>query len=144
MAIRRNGGGTRVVRSWNPHPIARPIDRLAGESVARWMPAVDLEETGDQFVLTADLPGFTGGAVEIGLEKRVLTLRGEIAEESGGGDRRYHLRERRLRRFRRSFTLPRSVSADRATATCEDGVLQVRMPKTPESTARTIPIRGAS
>lgn len=144
MAIRRNGGGTRVVRSWNPDPIARPIDRLVGESAARWMPAVDLEETGDQLVLTADLPGFTGGSIEIGLEKRVLTLRGEIAERSGGADRRYHFRERRLRRFRRSFTLPCSVLADRVTATCEDGVLQVRMPKTPESRARTIPIRGAS
>ena len=144
MATGRNGGGTRVVPSWSLDPIARPVGRLVGGSAARWMPPVDVEETGDELVLTADLPGFTEESIEIGLEKSVLTLRGEIAERSGSGERRYHLRERRLCRFQRSVTLPDAVSADAVTATLRNGVLRVQMPKTPESKGRTIPIRGTS
>ena len=145
MAIMHFRGGNPLVRNrlspwWNLDPISRPLGRLVGESAARWMPAVNVEETGDDLVLTADLPGFNEEAIQIGLEDGVLTICGEIDERHDTGDRRYHLRERRLARFQRSFTLPRTVSADAITATFEKGVLRIHMPKAPESKGRTIRI----
>lgn len=145
MAIMHFRSRNRLVPWWNLDPIAQPFGRLVGESgpfesAARRMPAVNVEETGDELVLTADLPGFSEEAIEIGLEDGVLTIRGEIDEQQDTGDSRYHLRERRLARFRRSFTLPRTVSADAITATFQNGVLRIRMPKAPESKGRTIRI----
>ena len=147
MATMQFRSGNRLAPWWNLDPIARPFGRLTGESglfesAARWMPAVNVEETGEALVLTANLPGFSEEAIEIGLEDGVLTIRGEIDEWQDAGDRRYHLRERRLARFRRSFTLPRAVSANAITATLENGVLRIHMPKAPESKGRTIRIGG--
>lgn len=142
MAITHLRSGNRLAPWWSLTPVDRPFDRLFGEPAARWMPAVDVEETGEALVLTADLPGFTEESVEIRLENSVLTLRGEI--EAPTEKRRYHRRERRLRGFRRSFTLPRTVTADAITATFENGVLRVHIPKAPESKGRTIPVRRAS
>ncbi len=146
MAITHFRRGNRLAPGWTFDPIAGPFGRLFGESglfesAARWMPAVDVEETRDELVLTADLPGYTEDAIEIALENGVLTIRGEIEERRDNGDRRYHVHERR---FERSFTLPRTVSADAITATFENGVLHVHMPKAPESKGRTIRIRKAS
>ena len=145
MAITHFRSGNRLAPWWTFDPIAR----LAGESglfesAVRRMPAVNVEETSDELVLTADLPGFSEESIEIGLENGVLTLRGEIEERSGTEDRRHLLRERRVGRFQRSFTLPRTVSADAITATFENGVLHVHMPKAPESKGRTIQIRRPS
>lgn len=132
--------------------MTRQLDRLFGEpglseaDTARWIPAVNVEETNDELILTADLPGLTDEDIEIGLENDVLTIRGqkEEAREGNGEDRRYHVWERRFGSFQRSFTLPRTVSANEISATFERGVLHVHMPKAPESRGRTIRIRTAS
>lgn len=149
MAITHFRSGNRLAPWWTRDPLARPLGRLAGESglfasTARWTPAVDVEEMGDELVLTADIPGLTEDTIEIGFESGVLTIRGEIEEGSGGAERRYHLRERRFGRFERSFKLPRTISADAITATFRKGVLRVHMPKAPESKGRTIQIRTTS
>ena len=141
MATTHTRGGKGLVPSWSFDPTARSFDRLVGESAARWMPAVNVEETADELVLTADLPGFNEESIEIGLEKGVLTLSGQCTEEPGTGDRRYHLRERRLYRFQRSFRLPGTISANAVTATFDNGVLHVHMPKAPEAKSQMIPIR---
>ena len=124
-------------------PIARPFGRLVGDSgffdpIARRAPAVNVEETADELILTADLPGYGREAIETTFENGVLTIRGEKEERTG--ERRYHLNERRTGRFERSFTLPCTVSAEAVTATFENGVLRVRLPKAPESKGRRIEI----
>ena len=103
-----------------------------------------MEETGDELLLTADLAGLSEDAIEIALENGVLTIRGEIEERPSSEDLRYHVREPRLARFQRSFTLPRTVLADAITATFDNGVLHVRMPKASETKGRTIRIRRPS
>ena len=108
MAITYFRSGNRLAPWWIRDPLAGPLGRLAGESglfgsTARWTPAVDVEETGDDLVLTADLPGLTEDTIEIGFENGVLTIRGEMEERTGDGERRYHLRERRYGGFERSF-----------------------------------------
>lgn len=112
---------------------------------ATWLPAVNVEETRDELVLTAELPGMRREDVEIEMENNVLTIRGqkeETREESE--ERRYHVWERRHGTFQRSFSLPRTVAADEISARFENGILHVHMPKAQEAKGRKIEIRGES
>lgn len=107
-----------------------------------WAPAVDLAETADNIVVTCELPGMTAEDVEISLENNVLTIQGEKKEARTEEDseRRYHLWERTYGAFRRSFTLPRTVDADKISAEFANGVLTITLPKTAEAKGRRIPI----
>ncbi len=138
---------------WNElDQMSRRLNRLFGEpglsepEATSWIPAVNVEETNDELILTADLPGLTQKDVEIAFENGVLTIRGQKEElgDANGEDRRYHMSERWSGSFQRSFTLPRTVSVNDISATFEHGVLHVHMPKAAESKGRTIQIRSAS
>lgn len=120
---------------------AHPVTSAA----PRWAPAVSVEETQDELILTAELPGMKPEEVEIELENNVLSLRGEKRQERREEDesRRYHVWERSYGSFHRAFTLPHTVRADDIAAEFADGLLRVRMPKVPEARARRIEIRGA-
>lgn len=109
-----------------------------------WVPAVNVEETQDQLVLTAEMPGMSHSDIDIELENNILTISGEKQEtrEEKDEDRRYHLWERRFGSFQRSFTLPRTVSAEDIEARFQDGILHVHMPKVPEAKGRKIEIRA--
>ena len=110
-----------------------------------WMPAVNVEETTDELVLTAELPGMTRDDVEIEVENNILTIRGERREErTEGEEKRYHLWERHYGSFQRSFTLPRTVRADDISADYENGLLKIRMPKAAEARTRKIEIGSSS
>jgi HSP20 family protein len=114
-----------------------------GESPSRalWSPTVDVEETSEELLLTAELPGMSIEDLEIEVENHVLSLKGEKREErEESDDRRYHIWERRYGSFKRSFTLPRTVKTEEITALVKDGVLTVRMPKAPEAKSRKIDI----
>jgi HSP20 family protein len=128
--------------------VSRQLNRFFNDSgldveTNHWLPPVNVEETKSELVLTAELPGIGQDDVEVELENNVLTIRGkkeETREESE--ERRFHVWERRYGTFQRSFTLPRTVSADDIAATFEDGVLHVHMPKVAEAKGRTIQIRS--
>lgn len=109
-----------------------------------WVPAVNVEESQDELLLTAELPGMSRDDVELELENNILTIRGERAEERASDERRFHLWERRYGTFQRSFTLPRTVSADDISADFENGLLKVHMPKAPEAKGRRIEIASTS
>ncbi len=95
----------------------------------RWVPAMDLLETDESFVLRADLPGLSEGDVNIELEDNVLTVSGERKGEHEERKEGYYRVERSFGRFSRSLTLPDGVDADAVRANFEDGVLEVRIPK---------------
>jgi HSP20 family protein len=111
-----------------------------------WMPAVNVEESGDELVLTAEVPGMTAEDIDIELENNILTLRGEKSFESteGEDDKRYHVWERSYGSFLRSFTLPRTVRAEEIKAEYNSGILTIRMPKAPEAKSRKIQIGAES
>lgn len=94
-----------------------------------WAPAVDICEEDDRFVLTADIPGVAREAVDITLDDGVLTIKGERSttrtEEAEG----YRRRERMHGIFVRQFTVPETVNAGHISATVNDGVLEVVIPK---------------
>jgi len=107
-----------------------------------WMPAVNVSETKDELVLTAELPGLNEDAISIEMENGVLTISGEKTEERTEGDeeRRYHVWERKYGSFQRSFTLPRTVKADEIRAHYDKGILEVHLPKVAEAKGRKIAI----
>jgi HSP20 family protein len=114
-------------------------------SSGTWMPAVSVEETENELILTAELPGMKPEDVDVQLENNILTIRGQRREERREEDegRRYHLWERSFGSFERSFTLPRTVKGDDISAEFEDGLLHVRMPKAPEARSRRIEVGGS-
>jgi len=109
----------------------------------RWMPAMDLVETGDHFVLRADLPGMSEDDVKIELEDGTLTVSGERRAEHEGGDEGFYRVERAFGAFARSLTLPTGVDPEGVTARFDRGVLEVQIPKPEERKPRRIEIAGA-
>jgi HSP20 family protein len=113
-----------------------------GATLRRWMPAMDLVETGDHFVLRADLPGLTEDDVKIELEDRTLTVSGERKAEHESKDEGYYRVERAFGSFSRSLTLPEGVDPEAVAASFDHGVLEVRIPKPAERKPRRIEIGG--
>lgn len=110
-----------------------------------WMPAADLFETSDEFVLEMELPGFDSEELEVTVEHGILTVSGHRTTEGENGERvNYHVRERSYDRFSRSFSLPRSVNADEVDAGYENGILRVTLPKAAEAKPRHISVKASS
>jgi HSP20 family protein len=111
-----------------------------------WAPTVDVAETDDMLVLTAELPGMKLEDVTIEVEANVLTLRGEkkdeFEKENEKGDRKMRIWERRYGEFTRAFTLPNTVDIDAIDAEFENGVLKIHMPKTEAAKGRHIKIKA--
>ncbi|TIO11085.1 MAG: Hsp20/alpha crystallin family protein [Mesorhizobium sp.] len=107
-----------------------PTLRYADWQIA---PAMDLVEKGEEYEITAELPGIDEKNVEIKLANRTLTIKGEKTEEKEEKDKDYYLSERRYGSFQRSFQLPEGVDADKIDASFAKGVLTVKLPKTAEA-----------
>jgi HSP20 family protein len=113
-----------------------------GESAGRrWIPAMDLVETDDHFVLKADLPGLSEGDVSIELEDNVLTVSGERKAEHEDKREGFVRVERAYGAFRRSLTLPEGVDPEGVAASFDKGVLEVRIPKPEERKPRRVAIQ---
>jgi HSP20 family protein len=123
--------------------LVRDVPLYGGEaaSLARWAPAVDVYETGDNILVKAELPGLDPKDVEVRLEDNTLFLRGERKLEKEVKEENYHRIERSYGSFSRSFTLPSPVDADKVSAEYKDGVLTLSMPKREEAKRKTIKIR---
>jgi HSP20 family protein len=106
---------------------------------------MDLVETGDHFVLRADLPGLSEQDVNIELEDSVLTISGERKAEHEERKEGYYRLERSFGSFRRSLTLPEGVNPERVKAAFDRGVLEVHVPKPEQRKPRKVAISvGAS
>ncbi len=118
-------------------------DAWSNTTAGDWIPAVNVQETGTELTLTAELPGMSEEDVELELENNVLTIRGEKVAETTDEDEeaRSHVFERRYGSFTRSFSLPRTVQSDGIEATFRNGVLTVHMPKVPEAKGRKIAVK---
>ena len=115
----------------------------SGAAMRRWMPAMDLVESDDHFVLRADLPGMSEDDVNIELEDSTLTISGERRSEHEAEGDGYYRVERATGAFSRSLTLPKGVDPEAVTARFDRGVLEVRVPKPAERKPRRITIGGS-
>jgi HSP20 family protein len=124
----------------------REMDRMMGEesaaSASDWVPAVDIKEDKNGFIIIADLPGIAPGNIDIHAENGMLTIQGE--RESGKKEERqgYKRIERSYGNFFRRFTLPDSANTDRISAKGENGVLTITIPKREEIQPRKIAVEG--
>lgn len=107
-----------------------------------WAPSVDIYESENEIVLEAELPGMKREDFEVSIENNVITLKGERSFEKKDERDNYHRVERAYGSFTRSFSLPRSVSADGTAADFKDGILRVSLPKKEEAKARKIEVAG--
>lgn len=109
-------------------------------SPSSWAPSVDIYETENALVLTAEVPGIEEKDIEIKIEDNTLSLRGERKFQKETKEENYHRIERTYGSFFRAFTLPHSVDADNIRAEHENGVLKVTMPKRREIKPRKVKI----
>jgi HSP20 family protein len=109
-------------------------------SPRRWIPAMDLVEEGDQYVLRADLPGLSEDQVKIQLEENVLTISGERKSQHEERREGYVRVERASGSFSRSLVLPDGVDPDSIEAHFDSGVLEVRIPKPEQPKPRRVAI----
>jgi HSP20 family protein len=106
-----------------------PTPANCGAALRRWIPAMDLVETDQDFVLRADLPGVSESDVKIELEDHVLTISGERKAEHEERKQGYYRVERSSGAFTRTLTLPEGVDPTAINASFDKGVLEVRIPK---------------
>jgi HSP20 family protein len=113
-----------------------------GQLLADWAPAVDIKEEPNRFVIHADLPGVEAKDIDITLENGVLTLKGQRSTETHEETEKYRRVERVRGSFLRRFALPEAVDAEKVSAKCKDGVLEVIVPKSVAAQPRRISIES--
>ena len=118
------------------------LGHLVGTDAPGWTPPVDLYETANEFVLTAELPGLSRDQIEIHVEDSRIVIRG--ARDNGSSRNipceQYHRVERGHGRFSRGFSLPEAIDADAVTADLKEGILTVTIPKSRDRAARRIDV----
>jgi len=142
---------------WEParelHTIQQEMNRLfntffdtpvTAGAARRWLPAMDLVETEDHFLLRADLPGLGEEDVSIEVEGAVLTIAGERKAQHEEDKEGYHRVERAYGSFSRSLTLPDGVDPEAVEASFDRGVLEVRIPKPEARKPRRVAIQVGS
>jgi HSP20 family protein len=105
-----------------------------------WVPAIDVFEKEDKFVVKAELPGMKEEDIDVSVVGDTLTIRGERKTESEVNEEDYYRCERSYGSFSRSIALPSSVDARKIEADYEDGVLEVTLPKAPEVKAKKVTV----
>lgn len=105
-----------------------------------WAPALELHEDKDDFTVKAELPGMKKENIDIAIEEGVLSISGERKREEKHTDAEIYRSERFYGRFNRSIVLPKPVDTDQVTASYKDGILTVRLPKTPAAKPKQIEV----
>jgi len=134
--------------------LQREFDRLFGAffgpttqtetddtATAVWTPRVDLAETPDAYLINLDVPGITKKEIKIDFHEGVLSVSGDRKVEEKSEDKNYVRVERRYGHFYRSFTLPKSIVESKISATLENGVLMITVPKAEEVKPRQIEVK---
>jgi HSP20 family protein len=116
------------------------VQPTAAQGGKKFVPALDLSETADGYLVEAALPGVKPEDVEITVENNVLTIKGEARQEVDEQKRNFHRVERRFGSFQRTIGLPTTVKADAIQASLTNGVLRLEIPKAEEVKPRKISV----
>ena len=108
---------------------------------SQWTPRVDIKEEKERFLILADIPGVDPNEIEIHMDKGILTIKGERKIEAVEENDKFTRVERSRGVFYRRFALPDSANPEGISAVGKHGVLEVAIPKRPESTPRRISIQ---
>lgn len=112
-----------------------------GSSLTSWSPKVDVYEESDNIVFELEAPGVDKDNIDISIEDNRLTVQGERSEENVDTDsREYYRSERFYGSFKRSFALPDAIDTENVSASHDNGVLRVTLPKVEQSRRKSIEI----
>ncbi len=142
------------IARWDPFKeisnLREEIDRIFDSFVGRvpataereytWLPAINLEETDDEFIVKVELPGMKKEDVKISVSEDALTISGERKMEKEEKGKTYHRVEMAYGKFQRTITFPVEVKPDKAKATYKDGILTITVPKSEKARPREIEI----
>ncbi|RKX96138.1 MAG: Hsp20/alpha crystallin family protein [Spirochaetes bacterium] len=106
------------------------------------VPAVDIKEEKDKYIMEVELPGFTEKDVELKVENNVLTLSSKKEETKEESKKGYIRKERKSYSFSRSFSLPENTDVDKIKASFKNGILNIEIPKEPESQPKYIEVKS--
>ena len=138
---------------WNrdfatPEDFRQAMSRLFGAGdndqstveTSQWAPRVDIREEEKGFMILVDVPGVDPSTIEVSMDKSILTIKGERKVDSEETSGKLTRQERVYGTFHRRFSLPESADADNISAHGRFGVLEITIPKKPETTPRRIAI----
>ena len=144
-----------AISRWDPFrdlmSIQNELNRLFGRTYAggesgteagTWMPALDVFETEDKFVVKVELPGLNPDEVDVSVEDSTLTIRGERKFYENVPDDSFHRVERRYGACQRSLSLPPTADAERIEASFDRGVLSVEVPKAEQAKPKKIQVKA--
>jgi HSP20 family protein len=141
MALMRNDPWTLFEQ------LRREMERVSGQgteenvTASDWVPAVDVREEGDCFVITADVPGVEPGSIEVHTENGMLVIKGERDVHKQEQRDSYKRIERAYGSFFRRFTLPDTADIENIAAKSQNGVLEIRVPKHEKLQPRKISVQ---
>lgn len=127
----------------DPNQVFNPFltrDEKESASASDWVPDVDIKEEDDRFVIHADIPGVDPKDIDVHMENGMLSINGERSSETKEEREGYKRIERARGTFLRRFTLPDTAEADKISAKCTNGVLEVVIPKHEKLQARKISV----
>ena len=142
---------------WDPfrelEDVSNSLNRIFGRSPARagsdrelltmadWTPSVDISETDTAYLIKGEIPGVKKEDVKITIEDGMITMRGERKQEKEEKDKKFHRVERSYGSFMRTFALPVNIDETKVQAQFKDGVLAVRLPKSPIARPKALDVK---
>jgi HSP20 family protein len=155
--IRRNEGNTMVPRGnvVDPFDVMRemlsldPLRAILGGGMTQmpmqtFMPQFEIRETNDSYIFKADMPGIRDEDLDITMAQNRLTVSGHREMEQRDDNDRYYAIERSYGSFTRTFTLPTDIDPARVDAELRDGVLTLKVPKSPEQQPKKVQVKSSS
>jgi HSP20 family protein len=106
-----------------------------------WVPAVDISETKDAYIIKGELPGVEKEDVDISIDNNLLSIRGEKKYEKTVDEDQTHRNECVYGAFERSFSLPKQVDINNVEAVFKNGILKLTVPKAEEAKPKQIQVK---
>ena len=126
--------------------LQREMDGLHSQFVAsrsaRVYPPINIVEAEDGYHLVAELSGIDADSLDITVNHNEVILKGERPAQERADGQRYHRRERNFGKFSRAFTMPDKIDAENVSAKYLNGVLDITVPRAPETQPRKVRITG--
>jgi len=150
IILKRNGGRGALVPYYSPLSLMNELEALASELWDSWRPIdfvassaprTDVYEEKGKLVVKTELPRIKSEDLDVKLEGDTLTIKAEKKAEVEE-DATHHARDRYYGQYYRSVTLPFPVKEDKVTATLDDGVLEIKLPKAEEIEAKKIEVKA--